>query len=295
METSLRQMNRSPIALVVDDDWAELRHLERAFLNATAIGVLCVDHLRDAADVIEAQNYDIAAVVADLRIDPPKRDSKRRLGNGIDFLKWLSTQKSKPNAAYVHSVDGSDPNSVNRATAAWGNSRIRFFQKSQLKDTDPNSPWACIERDYLASALKQNPELQRRVEQSGCNVVEASLRLQDDSGTADKVRIALDAHRISYINTLPDVREYNGITIKRPIEVLCRKERINGAHRCTARSISIGILSQGEGDTMFDALDDLRMTLIEEYREFSKKNPEEFVGYATHIWSQMKEYLTTKK
>ncbi len=295
MQTVLRQMNRSPIALVVDDDWAELRHLERAFLNSTAIGVLCVDHLQAAADMIETRNYEIAAVIADLRIDPPKRDKKRNLGSGIDFLEWLSAQENKPNAAYVHSVDGNDSNSVTRATAAWGNSRIRFFQKTQMKDADPNSPWACIERDYLTAALRQNTELQRRIEQSGCNVVDAAVRLADDSSIADQVRISLDAHRISYINTLPKLREYEDITIKRPIEVLCRTERIAGACKCTARSISIGILSQGEGENMFEALEDLRGALIDEYREFNQQDPKAFVGYALHVWSQMKEYLVTNK
>jgi len=267
----------SPVALIVDDDEAVVKRIERNFLRETSIGVISANSLRRAADLISDKSIRIDALVADLNFSAGTRDQGRELHDGLELIQFA--EKNRPEiSSVVLSVEGDDAVRHRRAKEL-GLHVHRWFPKLSPPG-GPLSPWATVERACLTNALRKDRDFRDR-----CKELKIEVRdLLSDEAIAEKVRHVVRFPRLSY---LTDVGE--DFEVVKPIEVLCMKADEN---RYTASAIQIGMATSAEGESLDEAINELRAMLAAEMKHLTAEKQEP-TGYAAHVKKMLKIFLRT--
>jgi len=270
----------SPVALVVEDDRHFGQHVHRGFLNDTSLGVLEANDLQSAYKFIHNPLIKIDVILADIGFDRDTKDENHDLHDGLDFIEEAS--KVRPDIqSYVLSVNAKDPLLQGRAK----DRKLPiedWFEKLAPVANQGLLPWAKVERACLVKALKRDNTFRERARAVGIEVRD----IASDEAIAEKVRKALILPRLTYINRLPD--DY--LVIK-PIEVLCVKD---GENTFRATAIEIGLVTEGEGASAEDAIDNLGQLIANEVALLDSEKGK-FVGYAAHIKEMLKKFVRQPK
>jgi CheY-like chemotaxis protein len=273
-------MNRSysPVALIVDDDEAVVRRISRNFLRETSMGVLQAHTLGQAAELIEDHNIRIDALVTDLNFSGDTRDESRDLHEGLELIQFI--EKNRPEVpSVVVSVEGDEASKHTRAKEMGIHVR-KWYQKLGPM-TGPLTPWATVERECLANALKKDRDFRARLKELGIEVRD----LLSDEAIAEKVRSVVKFPRLTY---LTDVG--NDFEVVTPIEVICSREN---KQRYSASAIQIGMATCGEGENLDEAVKDLAVMLAAEAKLFQDEAHEPR-GFAAIVKKNLGLFLKAK-
>src|SRR4051812_38936614 len=82
----------APTVLLVDDDTNITRRWTKEFYKRTSLGVLVANSIPDGIRLAMDQRLKVDAVVTDILFDSKTQDEKKKLSNGIDFLRYLGEQ-----------------------------------------------------------------------------------------------------------------------------------------------------------------------------------------------------------
>ena len=270
-------MNRqtfSPTVLLVDDDPAVLDLALRRFYAQTSLGVVVVDNLSAASELVKHSAIRFNAVVADLSIMPNKQDEQNKLHDGLDFLKFIKRRKGGPFYNYILSVYADVETFRSRARREKLDIRA-WFQKLDFgsSDADNKAPWHVIERDLYMQCFGNDPDLAALVQSFG----------EDEEAFSDAVRKKLRPITRTYLQALPEP-----FRVKVPIEVICRHEEDSW----TADALNLGLLQSGYGETIGDALEELGELIADQFNTFNEATPTKLEGYAGEVFDRFRKHIS---
>ncbi|MCG8095864.1 MAG: hypothetical protein JAZ17_19975 [Candidatus Thiodiazotropha endolucinida] len=264
----------APIVLLVDDDPSSGRSMRRKFNNLSALAPLVVQDLRSARKLIETWRYEISAVVADLSM-PDAGDPEHNLEDGLDFLSLV--QKSHPNVSkYVISF-WSDQHSWRSKSNQLGLDIHEWFEKLNTLE-----PWAKVERDLLKTHLVHGGSLAEEVAAHGWMPHDE----QSFEAILQWFRTRHKGMKFSFIQEVPkDYRDQYELI--EPVQVVCREQ--DGEF--IADAIKLGLLNEGHGEDVEEAVKDLADTMFALKEELDSYSPENVVDYAKVVKDRIDQYI----
>lgn len=259
-----------PTVLLVDDDEAATRYWRKKFQTITRVGVVEANDMRQAKLLIDDPEIEFDAVLSDLYFEPETDAPELNLFTGIDLLEY--SQLKRPNALrYTLSYFAETPAYRHQAEER-GLSIQLWFQKSFYSNdgSDIPIPWERVSADLLDIHLKS--------------------RTLELTGDLAKVVPRMDLLTRTYLQDLND----DLYTIKRPIEVICRRDCLNGIDVYSAAAQSLGLLQDGDGDSIEEALCHLGELIVAQQKVFDEEPDEVFVGFASLVKKRLNEHIARR-
>jgi len=276
----VQQQTFSPAVLIIDDDISITSYLRERFHKETSVGVLVANKLSEARTLLDSKSVEIDAVIADLHFETEYEDTEYGLLNGIDILRYAQQRRPEINQ-YVFSIW------VERAREREEAKRFGLNIKSWMHKMfyDPKekirTPWGHVERDLIKERLQKDPEVKKRAKGLGLDHPDAL------EGVSEYAR-ALNLPVRTYIQELPD-KEY---LLKEPIEVICVRDKSGVV---SARASRIGLLTEGIGESVEEALKQLSITIMDQ-KESLDKEPEDFLlGYGKVLNERLDSYIGKRR
>jgi hypothetical protein len=256
----------APAVLLVEDDLPAREYLTRRFYSETSLGIVVAKDLMEAKVLIDSRDIQIDAIVADLYFSHGMDAPEANLRDGIDILKYGANERPRL-LNYVNSYWADREELVKKADELRLTIR-QWFHKQPLMPGDTSAPWAQVERDLIEARLVHDASGLKSEELTG-EVTEA-------------IRRQLCPIRKTYLQGLdsPD------LTLIRPIEVLTWVDE-DGVYHSSAPKI--GLLTDGSGETVMEAIEQLRDLIVE--HEESLNSAPSIEGYALFVKTRLSEFI----
>jgi CheY-like chemotaxis protein len=275
-EMVLEEMARerfAPTILLVDDDKLVTRRWRREFHDQTSLGVVVANSLAAAADIVEANDVQIDAVVSDLIFDRGTDDVARHLHTGVDFLSWIINRRQNLPLFVMSATD----NMVNFRQSLEDRSVVveEYFDKFvSAQGQDP--AWLRIQHAILLRKF------------GGRRPAGLPVGHLDDGNLLSE---AVSRLQLSVRTYIQELNEYPTIRVLKPVEAICVAQ--DGAIKAYAPSL--GLLSSVSGETIAEAVDELSSAIGTE-AEFLLKAPKgaDLSDYANRIASRFREYFVVE-
>jgi CheY-like chemotaxis protein len=269
--------NFSATVLIADDDPNVTAYLRRHFHQETSVGVLVASSLGDARKLVDDLSSDIHAVLVDLLFAKEYQEPEFDLRHGFDLLERLKRVRPQTKQ-YVLSIVAEDEHERQEAEkrhltiAGW-------WPKIFFGSTTTVTPWAYIERDLVKGLVEK-----------GCKGADPDVIAVDEP--SELVRIsevvrALSRPLLTYLQELPDER----YRLRMPLRVTCVKEAHGGV---SASAPTLGLLTEGYGDTVEDALKALAMAILDQ-KEMLEESGGELHSYSALLLSRIREVILADK
>jgi hypothetical protein len=260
----------APAVLLIEDDRPAREYYRDKFCDETSLGVVVAKDLKEARRLLESPTIQIDAIVADLFFEFEKDDPDAGLHDGLDILRYGAD--THPSAIqYVNSFWADRGEYVSKAKALELPIKAWFSKQFRLPG-DTEAPWAQVERDLIEARLLQDEEWSQR----------GDLPPHLNTVT-DAIRRVICPTRRTYIQELGDKR----FSIIQPIEVLCWRVADGGYH---ASAYRLGLLTEGTGDSVKEALERLQELLIEQ-RVALRDESGNSDGYAGFVRARFDEFI----
>jgi CheY-like chemotaxis protein len=259
----------SPTVLVVEDDPACVRYLRRQFHDRTSVGVLVAKDIRSGRRL--GEDVGIDALVTDLFFDTGKDLPEEELFDGVDLAAALKVKKPDL-PMYVLSFMADD-NVYHDKAKAKGVSVKRWLPKSFLGQglaDKPDSPWRIIEMDLMRARLGIDP------------VAKTQLDENKDADMLVSLAARLRRPMRTYIQELPDP----GLRVTKPIEVICTLDE----DLAKATAPALGLLNEGFGESIEEALEELATEIQHHYQELTQKGITT-VDYAAELRKRLEAFV----
>lgn len=272
----------SPAVLLVDDDISVRRMIRQKFHKETSIGVIVSRDLSEARTIIDDDKIEFDAIISDIVFESGTNDPKYDLYDGIDLLGY--SKKKRPKLSeYVISC-WADTKPYHERAEQNGSQIEDWFQKLAFGlSQDVKAPWITIERDLIKKALQNDVTFQERAKSLGLQ----SNADEDIEALAERARDSLCPTIHTYIQELED----DNFTVVHPIEVYCRQININQA---VASALKLGLLQEGEGENIEDALENLKEIIVDQIEFFENEDKGNIVGFAKLAMERLNYYVEKK-
>jgi len=256
--------------LLVEDDLPAREYLTKRFYQETSLGVVVAKDLVEAKNLIDSSDIQIDAIVADLYFGFGMDNPESGLRDGIDILSYGASHRPQV-LGYVNSYWADRREYVDKAASLHVSVR-QWFHKQPLLPGDVSSPWAQVERDLIGARLRRQTDVDPAT--SSLTTISEAIRQQ------------ICPIRKTYIQ---DVGEPH-LQVRRPIEVLtwCAED---GVYHASAPRL--GLLTDGDGDSVTDAIDSLCKLISEHWSDLDDRT-QTLEGYAKFVKSQLDVYLESK-
>lgn len=263
-----------PCVLIVDDDEASCNYLTERFHDETSLGVITADTLRVGRDIVQNDDLAVDGIIADLHFERGTDDPEHEMYDGIDLLSYASERRPGiPQYIVSFFADKLDfrtkAKNCNLSPENW-------YPKGPVVGTQPEAPWSKIEHDLIQHRLATDKDVQAMVE----------IKSGKLEGLVSDVLRNLKLPRRTYIQHLG--RAGRNYKVVRPIEVVCVLSE-EGTFRASAWRT--GIISEGYGDTVCEALNDLRDIVLDQVLAFEQTDTAKLTGYAQLVYSQLGKYV----
>ena len=240
----------SPAVLIVDDDIAVTDYLRERFLEETSVGVLVANHLDTAREILDDDRLQFDALISDLHFEAAYEDPAHGLSNGIDILAYGKTRRPSTQR-FVFSIWAERDRE--RLDAERRQLDISSWMHKMFYDPEKplRTPWAQVERNLIAQQITRDGAFAQRASDLGLS----------DPGDMQGVSEFARALRLpirTFVQHLPDSR----YELKQPIEVLCTRDEAGG---CMCRSLRLGLLVDGVGDSILDAISNFGEGLLDQW------------------------------
>jgi response regulator of citrate/malate metabolism len=270
----MRQQNFLPTVLIIDDDVAVTSYLRERFHEETPLGALTANTMRDAKTLLESEDLPIHVVIADLFFQTQHRDSENNLTDGIDILK-LAKDKRPDVDQYVFSV-WSRRDMEQRKAKELGLDVKEWFHKMFFDASlQEKTPWRQISREQLTKELKNSDRLCERFKEKG-------LKADDNLEEIAALFNETTTPKTTFLQALND----DGYILKKPIRV---RWSVEDDEDFVVKDM-IGLLTEGVGETLDEALDDLAEQLVSEKRMLDEES-ENLQGLARVIKENLDSYI----
>lgn len=264
-----------PTVLIVDDDSAVTSYLRKSFHDQTPMGVLTANTMRDARTLLEMEDLPIDVVVADLFFEMSTRDRENDLIDGIDLLKLA--KDIRPDAdRYVFSMWTERDSEREKAKALGLDIRDWFHKMFYDPSLKERTPWNHIYREQLLKQLNSNEDLFKEFKKKGLNE-------EDKLNTIGAFFEQMAKPKTTFLQDLNDDR----YVLKKPIRVRWSSDEDD---RFIARDMSIGLLTEGIGETLDEALEDLSRHLMSE-KEMLDEDAGNLKGFAQLVKERLDSHL----
>lgn len=259
----MKDQDYFPTVLIIDDDPACTTYWREKFHLDTSVGVVIANNLSEGRRLVEKDEVHIDGIVSDLYFEEGTADPANELRDGIDFLAF-GTRKRAGVRPYVMSYFAEQQ--VWRAREKEIHVPIEgWFQKAFYTKDDQLLPWQEIERDLIKSRLQSNEQVRKQALSLGFRSVE-------DIEKVSKLVQRLALPKRTYLQDLGDRQFF----VREPIEVICFQE---SKHEVRASAPRLGLLQDGRGASVEDALIDLQQIILRLKAVFAEEPTENIVGF----------------
>ena len=260
----------APAVLLVEDDRPAREYFRDKFNDETSLGVVVAKDLREARHLLESK-VQIDAIVADLFFDFDKDDPESDLRDGLDILS-LSKHTHPSILQYVNSF-WTDRGEYSEKAQQLRLPIRAWFSKQFRLPGDNEAPWAQVERDLLQERLLNDK-----------TVSEVPRDRGNMATVTEAIRQAICPTRRTYLQELNSLE----LVVNKPIEVLCWRSDDALFH---ASAYKLGLLTDGTGDTVREALDMLKDLLEEHFTTLHEAtdDPEDYSGF---VAARLREYIS---
>ena len=279
IEEGARRSSFAPTVLIVDDDVMVTQRWAREFHQRTSLGVVIANTLADAARIVESKEASFDAVVADLYFQAAAIDAKRRIGDGVDLLEWLS-KNGVDVPTFVISAS-SEMVDYKRRIESSALSVEKYFDKFSSAGTMP--AWIDIQRSVLRRKFGTDSAV--------ASYLDSTIGADGPVGI-DFVNDMLSRLQLSvrtYLQQLPSDSAYN---VAKPIEAICVAEDV-GVVRAYAPAL--GLLAGAQGETVEDALRALGEQISVEADVLLKEPAGVLSAYAQRVADRLGEFLRKRE
>jgi hypothetical protein len=250
-----------PTILIVDDDRACTNYWRKQFLNETSVGVVIANDLEHGSDLLKNHDLRLDGIVFDIYFETGHDSPQLQLYDGLDLA--VCAEEERPRIPkYIMSYFAEDRSYVTKAQER-GLAIEAWIQKEHH---DPKSerpaPWKEVERGLMKHRLTQ---------------------VQSEGDLDQRARDAQALTPLPIRTYLQDLGDDKYI-VHSPLEVICVRD-IEGDVRATA--YCLGLLEDGWGDTVTDALDNLKEVILDHLESFDEQASETVVGYALKVKEQI--------
>jgi len=260
--------------LLLDDDEACTDVWREKFQDETSVGVLVANSIAEARQIVAQTGIHIDGVVADHRFEVGKDDPENGLFNGLDFLGLMAKQYPRVRryalSFYAGRNDFLDDVKSRGLDIARIFPKLFYFRKEDLL------PWQEVEKDLLTCWLTAHYDTEVLEESAG----EIALSPSTIASYVQRIRVPMR----TYLQAVPD----SDLIVLKPVEVICIKEE-QDVVRATAPNL--GLLVDGCGASVSEALDDLAGILATQYEVFTREEPERYVDYAAQVRARLLEHI----
>lgn len=257
--TELSRPPYFPTVLLVDDDKACTDVWREKFQEDTSVGVVVANSLDEGRRLLEDQSIPIDGVVSDFRFEVGRGDPTGELLNGLDLLGFAS--RVRPRARrYVLSFYA-ERESFLREIKEKELQVARVFRKLYYFPEGELLPWHEVENDLLVERLPKDID------------TKSATYFQN-----------LKLPMRTYLQDLPG----GDLIVTKPIEILCVKED-DGQVRASA--LSLGLISDGFGESVGEAIDHLGGLIGEQFRWFSEIDADKFIDYAARVRERLLDHI----
>ena len=261
----------SPTVLVVDDDPTFVRYMRREFHNNTSVGVLVAKDIREGRTLAESESIKIDALVIDLFFDQGKDLPTEELYDGVDLA--AAVKKKRPDLpTYFLSFFAEDA-ALHEKAQLKGVTPVRWLPKVWLsprrKQDQQDAPWRVVEMDMLERRLKE-PASRGGVPEHA-------------SGEALSLVVQLRRPLRTFLQTLPDPN----LRITKPIEVICTLDE----DMAKAVAPALGLLEEGYGESVEDALESLAVLIQRHYHMLSQHGCKP-ADYAGEVLERLRSFVS---
>ena len=149
--------------------------------------------------------------------------------------------------------------------------------------SDLKSPWPKVERDLFKKALSKDKTLKMRLKELGIK----TDKEPDIDIISEQVRASLKVPIKTYLQELDE--EY---IVKEPIEVICTIDEDNIV---SANALKLGLLQNGEGENIEEALDELANLIIDQKKFFDQEDENNIYGYAALVKNRFDQFINKLK
>ncbi len=281
---------RLPVVLIVDDDAAVTRFMERQFMERTRMSVATSNSLSSARALLAYEDVRIDAVVADLWFLHGTDDPDHSLHDGLDLIRHAQDGEDPPDCYVVSVAAGSH---MQRARARDLGIRVSgWFEKMTYSTVGP-APWDQVYREQVRKRMEVDDSLRTLADElqrpEGGGASDLSIgQLTDIMDGLTPVRESL---LYGAIPAAEDAEESDeepiAYTIARPIRAVCMPE--DGEF--VAREVSIGLLVNGRGLTVQDAFGDLSREIAAMGALLEESDEGDLHQYARDTKAMLREYL----
>jgi CheY-like chemotaxis protein len=263
MNLKSNESTYAPTVLLVEDDKTAGRYLRQQFHDHTSVGVVLATSIESGHRLSRQIQFD--AVICDLYFEEGTYWAERELYDGVDLLAAIQGEQATI-PGYFLSFFALDPHLRDKAKKK-GVNPVAWLQKSFVPSKTTgniSSPWKQVEADLFHRQLKKNSH--------------TVTTLDGDVSLALQLR-----HPIrTFIQELPDPE----LVVTHPIEAICTLYE----GRARASAPSLGLLHDGLGDTVQEALDDLANTIVEQFDWLTSENLQT-EHYAATVRSQLESKI----
>lgn len=262
----------TPTVLIVDDDHLVTRRWSREFLSQTSLGVVVANSLSQAADLIEAGEVNIDAVVADLFFGYDTTDDIRNLQDGLQFLDW--TQKQGLSVPLFVISANAEMVDYKKRSEELKLRIVEFFDKFDFHGSG-ESIWMRIQRAIL----------EKKIGGGGLVALEEGEAADPASAEAlNRILSRLQLAVRTYLQELPRAPFY----IHQPIEVICVAQT-DGSVKAYAPSLAL--LTVGQGESVREALEDLSDVIETEAETLLSPESGALSEYATIMRERFERHI----
>lgn len=248
-----------PTVLLVDDDKACTDVWREKFQEDTSVGVVVANSLDEGRRLLEDPSIPIDGVVSDFRFEMGRGDPSGELLNGLDLLVLAS--RVRPRARrYVLSFYAERESFLGEIRER-ELEIARVFRKLYYFPEGELLPWHDVENDLLVGRLP--PDIDAK---SAAHFQNLKLPMR------------------TYLQELPG----GDLLVTKPIEVICIKED-DGQIRASA--LSLGLIADGFGESVGEAIGNLGELIGEQFRWFSEMAADQFVDYAARVRERLLDHV----
>lgn len=268
----------SPTVLLIDDDPSISKYIRNRFHSETSIGVVTANRLDEAREIALDKKIHLDAVLADIVFEGGTDDPEHQIYDGIDFLSFLKDKRPKV-SQYVVSC-WADVSTYHQRSKKLKLHVEEWFQKLSF-GVKPSlkSPWIKVERDLYKKALSKDRTLNQRLNELEIkfdNEIEPEI-------ISEHIRHSLKLPIKTYIQDIGV--EY---LVKQPIEVICM---IDEQNIVAANALRLGLLQQGGGKNVEEAIDDLINIIRDQLVVFKQEKTDNIIGYAALVKDNLDTFI----
>lgn len=197
--------------------------------------------------------------------DAGTEDAEHGLANGVDLLAYTNAERP---VARRYATSFFVENGEYQQCAKTKEVVVeRWFQKGWIAPGEQGQlPWQEIESDLIKDLFDRDEKIRNEAQAAG-------FRSKGEIEKASRLMLRLALPRLTYLQDLGSDRYF----VKKPIEVLCYRGE-KGCIRASAHGL--GVLVDGRGATIDEALADLQKVILDQKRLLEGDVPENLLRYA---------------